>query len=432
MLAKSLKDAGFAVVAHDPMASGPAKTVLGDAARFVTTARETIAQADVAVIITPWPEYAEISPDWVDHGRTRFIIDCWRQLASGVVRRPLQDRALGAPGNDCGRGQARWPRNERSARRSPRPRMNFFSPYRHEFLRVAACVPRIGVGDPAFNVAQTLDLVRARRRAEDRAHDLSRAWNFRLCDRRSSVPGRTARSGRDGARSKLPRRRANCFPPWSLARRCAGAANCSTAPSSSTAARFSASCRKPICPTIANSTRCASAPQGRESATRPSTSPASHRAVRRRPAVPVARLRAVHSPCRDLRGRLGAAAAFDGGGARRRGDSAQPLRQQYHHRQGGHAPAVMRVAVGALHCRLCLFGRRSGRIHHRSGLGRPRSSLRVRHRACRDRAVLAAADHGRRRRRSGAAAPGAHARGHLQRLHSAQPRSRGRFQNDRI
>ncbi len=38
--------------------------------------------------------------------------------------------------------------------------MNFFSPYRHEFIRVAACVPRIGVGDPAFNVGQTLDLVR--------------------------------------------------------------------------------------------------------------------------------------------------------------------------------------------------------------------------------------------------------------------------------
>ena len=39
--------------------------------------------------------------------------------------------------------------------------MSFISPYRHEFLRLAACVPRIGVGDPAFNVAQTLDLVRA-------------------------------------------------------------------------------------------------------------------------------------------------------------------------------------------------------------------------------------------------------------------------------
>src|SRR5438309_3329747 len=38
--------------------------------------------------------------------------------------------------------------------------MNFFSPYRHEFLRVASCVPRIEVADPAFNLAQTLDLAR--------------------------------------------------------------------------------------------------------------------------------------------------------------------------------------------------------------------------------------------------------------------------------
>lgn len=38
--------------------------------------------------------------------------------------------------------------------------MSFFSPYSHEFVRLAACVPRIGVGDPAFNLAQTLDLVR--------------------------------------------------------------------------------------------------------------------------------------------------------------------------------------------------------------------------------------------------------------------------------
>jgi UDPglucose 6-dehydrogenase len=80
MLAKSLKDAGFDVVAHDPMAGGAARTVLGDAARLLSTGREAVAQADVAVIITPWPEYAEISADWVANGRTRFIIDCWRQL----------------------------------------------------------------------------------------------------------------------------------------------------------------------------------------------------------------------------------------------------------------------------------------------------------------------------------------------------------------
>jgi NAD+ synthase (glutamine-hydrolysing) len=38
--------------------------------------------------------------------------------------------------------------------------MAFLSPYEHEFLRVAACVPRIEVGDPDFNVARTLELAR--------------------------------------------------------------------------------------------------------------------------------------------------------------------------------------------------------------------------------------------------------------------------------
>jgi UDPglucose 6-dehydrogenase len=81
LLAKSLKNAGYEVVAHDPMASGPAKTVLGDAARLFPTVREALAHADLAVIATPWPEYAEISPDLIANGRTQFIIDCWHQLA---------------------------------------------------------------------------------------------------------------------------------------------------------------------------------------------------------------------------------------------------------------------------------------------------------------------------------------------------------------
>src|SRR5262249_62265465 len=38
--------------------------------------------------------------------------------------------------------------------------MNFFSPYCHEFVRVAACVPRMAIGDPEFNIDQTLRLVR--------------------------------------------------------------------------------------------------------------------------------------------------------------------------------------------------------------------------------------------------------------------------------
>jgi UDPglucose 6-dehydrogenase len=80
MLAKALHEAGFAVVAHDPLAGGAAAAVLVEATRVLPSTREALAQADVAVIITPWPEYARISPSWATDGRTRFIIDCWRQL----------------------------------------------------------------------------------------------------------------------------------------------------------------------------------------------------------------------------------------------------------------------------------------------------------------------------------------------------------------
>jgi NAD+ synthase (glutamine-hydrolysing) len=38
--------------------------------------------------------------------------------------------------------------------------MSFFSPYRHEFVRVAACVPRIDVANPAFNLERTRELLR--------------------------------------------------------------------------------------------------------------------------------------------------------------------------------------------------------------------------------------------------------------------------------
>jgi NAD+ synthase (glutamine-hydrolysing) len=37
----------------------------------------------------------------------------------------------------------------------------FFSPYRHQFVRVAACVPPVAVADPAKNADQALDLVQA-------------------------------------------------------------------------------------------------------------------------------------------------------------------------------------------------------------------------------------------------------------------------------
>ncbi|MBA1158806.1 NAD(+) synthase [Microvirga mediterraneensis] len=37
--------------------------------------------------------------------------------------------------------------------------ISFFTPYRHDFVRIAACVPQTEVADPAFNVDRTLELL---------------------------------------------------------------------------------------------------------------------------------------------------------------------------------------------------------------------------------------------------------------------------------
>jgi UDPglucose 6-dehydrogenase len=80
MLASALAKKGFEVIAHDPMALGPAQAVLGATVKLVPSAQGAVSQADVVVIVTPWADYTEISSQWVANGRTRFIIDCWRQL----------------------------------------------------------------------------------------------------------------------------------------------------------------------------------------------------------------------------------------------------------------------------------------------------------------------------------------------------------------
>src|SRR2546423_13441486 len=43
--------------------------------------------------------------------------------------------------------------------RAPRPMSAFFSPYRHEFVRVGACVPQVAVAEPTKNGDQVLELL---------------------------------------------------------------------------------------------------------------------------------------------------------------------------------------------------------------------------------------------------------------------------------
>jgi NAD+ synthase (glutamine-hydrolysing) len=39
--------------------------------------------------------------------------------------------------------------------------VSFFNLYRHDFIRLAVCIPRVGLGDPAFNAEETIALARA-------------------------------------------------------------------------------------------------------------------------------------------------------------------------------------------------------------------------------------------------------------------------------
>jgi UDPglucose 6-dehydrogenase len=80
MLAVALHEIGISVIVHDPVAAPLARAVLGHVARFAPSAQEAVTNADVVVIVTPWPEYKRIRPEWVASARTRFIVDCWHQL----------------------------------------------------------------------------------------------------------------------------------------------------------------------------------------------------------------------------------------------------------------------------------------------------------------------------------------------------------------
>src|ERR1051325_3269081 len=49
----------------------------------------------------------------------------------------------------------------RNHARAARPMSAFFSPYRHQFVRVGACVPQVAVADPEKNGARVLEQVEA-------------------------------------------------------------------------------------------------------------------------------------------------------------------------------------------------------------------------------------------------------------------------------
>jgi UDPglucose 6-dehydrogenase len=76
MLARRLRDAGYAITIHDPAATAAAARAIGGDVRQAPSADAALVDAGLAVIVTPWPEYARLN--FAALARRIPVVDCWR------------------------------------------------------------------------------------------------------------------------------------------------------------------------------------------------------------------------------------------------------------------------------------------------------------------------------------------------------------------
>jgi UDPglucose 6-dehydrogenase len=95
-LAQLLGNAGYEVRVYDPVATDAALDALGGLAEASASVAELLAQSDVAVIATPWPEFAELPTAALERaGRRTVVIDCWRLLPEDANGGPIEVVRLG-------------------------------------------------------------------------------------------------------------------------------------------------------------------------------------------------------------------------------------------------------------------------------------------------------------------------------------------------
>jgi UDPglucose 6-dehydrogenase len=93
-LARLLGNAGYEVLVYDPVATEAGVRALGGLAQGAASAAELLAKSDVAVIATPWPEFAELPSEEL---AVTVLIDCWRLLPDGAGGDAVEIVRLGRP-----------------------------------------------------------------------------------------------------------------------------------------------------------------------------------------------------------------------------------------------------------------------------------------------------------------------------------------------
>ena len=97
-LARLLGEAGYEVRVYDPVATEAALQALGGLAQGSSSVADLLAQSDVAVIATPWAEFAELPTEALEReGRRTVVIDCWRLLPEEADGGPVEIVRLGRP-----------------------------------------------------------------------------------------------------------------------------------------------------------------------------------------------------------------------------------------------------------------------------------------------------------------------------------------------
>ncbi len=95
-LARLLGSAGYEVRVYDPVATEAGVRALGGLAHGCSSATELLAQSDVTVIATPWPEFAELPIQELEReGGRAIVIDCWRLLPEGASNGAVEIVRLG-------------------------------------------------------------------------------------------------------------------------------------------------------------------------------------------------------------------------------------------------------------------------------------------------------------------------------------------------
>jgi predicted dinucleotide-binding enzyme len=75
------------VVAYDPKALGAAQSHLRGRLLGAESAEACVRQADLIVVMTPWPAFGSLAPAAFEKpGRRIAVVDCWRILPADVRR----------------------------------------------------------------------------------------------------------------------------------------------------------------------------------------------------------------------------------------------------------------------------------------------------------------------------------------------------------